>query len=33
MSQELARELEEIDWKKVSADGTRGLDGTPVRIV
>ena len=30
--QQLKRELEGIDWQKVSADKSTGLDGTTVRI-
>ena len=31
--QNLRRDLDEIDWKKVSADKTKGLDGTTIRIL
>lgn len=30
--QELKKELEEVDWKKVSSDKVRGLDGTSVQL-
>ena len=30
--QKLKRNLDQIDWEKVSADKTKGLDGTSVRI-
>mgnify|MGYP000240472577 CR=1 FL=1 len=30
--QDLKRELEEVDWKTVSADKTGGRDGTSIRI-
>ena len=29
---QLSRQLEGLDWQKISADKTRGLDGTSVRI-
>ena len=30
--EDLQRDLDRIDWKKISADETTGLDGTSVRI-
>jgi hypothetical protein len=30
--QELKKELEEVDWKRVSADKVKGLDGTSVQL-